>query len=137
MDNVMFVITMDNTITVWAPINSWEPHILYQRSSISMNTSETPGIVPSYPSFCILVDSAELTRALETVFNRVNGDDIANSDNLVQIADIARKTPEICLLLDQNDDSLRVWGIDVSHFNRRSDFSANGFSKWILEAPNR
>jgi hypothetical protein len=120
MDNVMFVIAVDNTITVWAPINSWEPHILYQRSSISMTTSETPGIIPSYPSFCILVDSAELTRALETVFNRVNGDDIANSDNLVQIADIARKSPEICLLLDQNDDSLRVWGIDVSHFNRRS-----------------
>jgi len=125
MDNVMFVITMDNIITVWAPINSWEPHILYQRASIPMNTPETHGIIPSYPSFCILVDSAELTRVLETVFNRVNSDDITNSDHLVQFADIARKSPEVCLLLDQNDDSLRVWGIDVSRFNRHSDFSAN------------
>lgn len=113
MDNVMFTITMDKAITVWAPINSWEPHILHQCASISMNTPETRGIIPSYPSFCILVDSAELTRALETVFNKAKGDDIANSDNLVKIADIARKNPEICLLLDQSDDSLRVWGIDV------------------------
>ena len=114
----MFTITVDNTITVWAPINSWEPHILYQRTSISMCNSEVHGSISTehLSSFCIFVDSAELTRALETVFNRLNDTDIANSDRLERIAEIARKSPEICLVLNQIDDSLCVWGIDVLPF---------------------
>lgn len=127
----MFVITMDNTVTIWSPINSWEPHILYQRASISMNTTEANNDIPSNPSFCILVDSAELTRALETVFNRINEADIASSDSLAKLAEIARKSPEICLVLNQNDDSLRVWGIDVNHFQQRlelpTNWAASGF----------
>jgi hypothetical protein len=114
MDNVMFAITVDNMVTIWAPINSWEPHILYQRASISMNPTDTHSNIPSNPSFCILIDSAELTRALETVFNRIDSADIARSGNLSRIAEIARKDPDICLVLNQTDDSLRVWGIDVS-----------------------
>ena len=116
MDNVMFTITIDNTITVWAPINSWEPYILYQRTSISMDNSATHSSIRSndlLSAFCILIDSAELTRALETIFNRMNGTDTANSDSLAKLAEIARKTPEICLVLNQHDDSLCVWGIDV------------------------
>ena len=123
MENVLFTITVDNTITVWAPINSWEPHILYQRTSISMSDSELHSSIPTeqcLSSFCILIDSAELTRALETIFNRLNGTDIANSDRLARIAEIARKSPEVCLVLNQNDDSLRVWGIDVFFFQRIS-----------------
>ncbi len=116
MENVLFTITADNMITIWAPINSWEPHILYQRTSISMSNSELHNSIPTehfLSLFCIFVDSAELTRALETIFNRLNGTDIANSDRLARITEIARKSPEICLVLNQNDDSLRVWGIDV------------------------
>jgi hypothetical protein len=115
MDNVLFTITVDNAVTVWAPINSWEPHILYQRASISMDSSQTP--IPSnttLSSFYILVDSAELTRALETVFNKMNTTDTVVSDRLAKVAEIARKSPEICLVLNQHDDSLCVWGIDVN-----------------------
>jgi len=118
MENILFTVTVDNTITVWAPINSWEPHILYQRTSISMINSEVHGPISTehLSSFCILVDTAELTRALETVFNRLNGTDLATSDRLARIAEIARKSPEICLVLNQIDDSLCVWGIDVLPF---------------------
>ena len=118
MENVLFTITVDNTVTVWAPINSWEPHILYQRTSISMSNSEIHSSIWTEPfsSFCVLVDSAELTRALETIFNRLNGTDVANSDRLASIAEIARKSPEICIVLNQIDDSLSVWGIDVLPF---------------------
>jgi hypothetical protein len=114
----MFTITVDNTITVWAPINSWEPHILYQRTSISMCNSGVHSSISTEHlfSFCIFVDSAELTRALETVFNRLNDTDIANTDRLERIAEIARKSPETCLVLNQIDDSLCVWGIDVLPF---------------------
>lgn len=115
MDNVLFTIDIDNVVTVWAPINSWEPHILFRRASISMNDSEAVGSIPAHRgSFCILVDSADLTRALETVFNRMNGKDDTTSEQLATIAGIARKGPEICLTLNQHDDSLCVWGIDVS-----------------------
>ena len=114
----MFTITVDNTITVWAPINSWEPHILYQRTSISMSNPEVHSSISTKPfsSFCIFVDSGELTGALETIFNQLTDTDIANSDRLARIAEIARKNPEICIVLNQIDDSLCVWGIDVLPF---------------------
>jgi hypothetical protein len=117
MDNVLFTISIDNNVTVWAPINSWEPHILYQRTSISMNAPEMDNPIstgPWPPAYCILVDSAEVTKALETIFNRTNGVDFASSDYLSKFVEIARKGPDICLVLKPETDSLYVWGIDVS-----------------------
>jgi len=117
MDNVLFTITTDNKVTVWAPINSWEPHILHQRTSISMNAPEIDGQIstarPS-PAYCILVDSAEVTKALETIFNRTNGVDFASSDYLSKFVEIAKKGPEICLVLEPQTNALYVWGIDVN-----------------------
>ena len=69
---------------------------------------------PWPPAYCILVDSAEVTKALETIFNRTNGVDFASSDYLSKFVEIARKGPEICLVLKPETDSLYVWGIDVS-----------------------
>ena len=117
MENVLFTIATDNTLVVWAPINSWECHVLYQRASISMDPLEINGGLhpPASPStkFCILLDSAELTRALETFFNKANGADVSTSNPSMDLSEIARKNPEICLVLNPNDDSLCIWGVDV------------------------
>jgi hypothetical protein len=115
MENVLFTITIDNTVTAWAPINSWEPHILYQRASVSMHTPQFDGAStnPHLSHFWILVDNSELTRALETVFNKSDLEKNTISDDLDTISDIARKSPEVCIALDQTDDRLMVWGIDV------------------------
>jgi hypothetical protein len=115
MENVLFTITIDNTVTAWAPINSWEPHVLYQRASISMHTPQFDGAstIPHLSHFWILVDNSELTRALETVFNKSDREKNTISDDLDTISDIARKSPEVCIALDQTDDRLLVWGIDV------------------------
>lgn len=115
MENVLFTITIDNTVTAWAPINSWEPHILYQRASVSMHTLQFDGAStkPHLSHFWILVDNSELTRALETVFNKSDQEKNTISDDLDAISDIARKSPEVCIALDQTDDRLLVWGIDV------------------------
>ena len=116
MDNVLFTIDVENTVAVWAPINSWEPHILFQRASISMNRSDVTSSIP-FPcsAFCIFVDSPELTRALETVFNRMNGNDVTSSGYSATITEIAQMGPEICLVLNQQDDNLCVWGINVNY----------------------
>jgi hypothetical protein len=86
-----------------------------------MGVAEPDGSKPSnfqLSSFCIFIDSTELTRALETVFNQMNGTDVHESDQLAKIVQIAQKGPDICLILNQIDDSLCVWGIDVSVFQR-------------------
>lgn len=135
-DNVMFAISVDNTVTVWAPINSWEPHILYQRASISMGSAQPDKYEPSIPqlsTFCIFVDSTELTRALETVFNRMNGIDVHDSDQLAKIAEIARKGPEICLMLNQVNNSICVWGIDVRIFQYNLDSQLIGTANRLYE----
>jgi hypothetical protein len=91
--------------------------MLYQRASISMDALEINKSLhqPTAPEtrFCILLDSAELTRALETFFNRINGADVSTSTHLLDLGEIARKNPEICLVLNPSDDSLCIWGIDV------------------------
>jgi len=63
--------------------------------------------------FWILVDNSELTRALETVFNKSDYEKHFITDELDAITDVARKNPEVCLALDQTGDQLLVWGIDV------------------------
>ena len=118
MDNVLFTIDVGNTVAVWAPLNSWEPHILYQRASINMQgPSDTLAGLRSAPTpstFCIVIDSTELTKALETVFNRTNGDSVGVSGKLEVVADIARKSPELCLVVSQRGDNLCIWGINVT-----------------------
>jgi hypothetical protein len=96
-------------------MNAWEPHILYQRTSIKMDNSEDHLSIAStlHTTFCILVSHSELTRALETVFNRMDGTDDSTSHTLDSVAKIAREGPEICLVLNQAGDKLCVWGIQV------------------------
>ena len=78
--------------------------------------------------FWILVDNSELTRALETVFNKSDHEKYPMADELDTITDLARKSPEVCLALDQTGDRLLVWGIDVIvHVIRRAD----SLSSWI------
>lgn len=135
MDNVMFIISADNRISIWTPINSWEPHILYQRASISLNITDAIDSgyqLSSESAFCILIDSSELTKALETIFNKMNGCDTENSVIFSKIAEIARKSPEICLILNPLGDSLSVWGIDVMVLLRslRLIGEASGLPQW-------
>ena len=136
MDNVLFTITVDNTLTAWAPINSWEPHIIYQRASISMHSPQFKDLssMASPSCFWILVDNSELTRALETVFNKSDHEKYPMADELDTITDLARKSPEVCLALDQTGDRLLVWGIDVTvHVIDR----ANSPSSWIRRPVNQ
>lgn len=108
---------MDEVITVWAPINSWEPHILYKRASISLDGSSIPTSSINLPTICcIVLDSSELTKALETMLNQINGNPIRGADMLQKISDIARESPDLCLVLNQRDNELDIWGIDVSLF---------------------
>jgi hypothetical protein len=133
MENVLFTITVDNTVTAWAPINAWEPHILYQRASVSMQSPQFDGVSsqPHLSYFWILVDNSELTRALETVFNKSDREKSPVSDELETITDIARKSPEVCLALDQNNDQLFVWGIDVIiHLLFQGNSVAIGLQNW-------
>jgi hypothetical protein len=118
MDNVLFTVDVDNTVAVWAPINSWEPHILYQRASVLVYPDAIHGAHPfteNIFAMCILVDAAELTKALETLLNRTEGDNGSTPAEL--IAGIAREAPDLCLVLSLYGNTLVVWGIDVTSFN--------------------
>jgi hypothetical protein len=106
---------MDEAITVWAPINSWEPHILYRRASLNLDTSTlyTPSMILP-PICCIVIDSSVLTKVLETMFNQSNGKPVRDADLQQKISDIARRGPDLCLVLNQRGNELDIWCIDVS-----------------------
>lgn len=116
MDNILFTIDTDGTVTLWAPINSWESHILYQRASIRSNSSDALGVEPSLQNgsaFCVLIDNTELTSALATVFNTVNATDAVVAGILAEVAEIAERSPELCLTLHEQGNTLCVWGVEV------------------------
>ena len=72
---------------------------------------------------CIVLDSSELTKALETMLNQINGNPIQGADLLQKISHIARESPDLCLVLNQRGNELDIWGIDVSLFELRSSLA--------------
>jgi hypothetical protein len=64
-------------------------------------------------TFCIVIDSTELRKALETVFNRINNETVESSERLEVVTDVARRNPELCLVVSQYGNNLCIWGIDV------------------------
>jgi hypothetical protein len=119
MTNELFVIEARNIVSVWAPINSWEPHVLYQRTAINLEfpqseispRSDIPG-----PLDVIIIHGADFTKALETVFNQSTeaNRNTALCENIEKIVDIARKAPDICLVISPREKRLAVWEINVS-----------------------
>jgi hypothetical protein len=133
MDNVLFTVDVDNTVSVWAPLNSWEPHILYQRASVPICPETVDGIRPSInraSALCILIDSTELTKALETLLNRM--DDNNGSTPAELISGLAREAPDLCLVLNLYGNKLVVWGIDVNPiiFFEQTNEEASRLQKW-------
>jgi len=113
--NVLFSIDAENTFNVWAPLNSWEPHILYQRASVNMNAygiaSRQSDLLLS-PSIGIILNSGDITVSLETFFNQYDhrispkqGDEI--------IITMAQRAPTLMLSLNLHDGKIIVWDIDV------------------------
>lgn len=117
MDNVLFTVDVNNTVSIWAPLNSWEPHILYQRASVPIYPDTIDSIRPSIhtaSALCILIDSTELTKALETLLNRMDGANSSTPTDL--ISGLAREAPDLCLVLNLYGNTLVLWGIDVTSF---------------------
>ena len=75
-----------------------------------------------------MIDSSELTKALETLFNQRNGKAFHDADILEKVSNIARKSPDLCLVLNQRGNELHVWGVDVCLLKIPANL-ANGGSK--------
>lgn len=103
--------------------------MLYKRISINLDIpSVSPASTALSPILCIVIDSSELTKALETLFNQRNGKSLHDADLLEKVSDIARKSPDLCLVLNQRGNELHVWGVDVCLLNIPTNL-ANGGSK--------
>jgi hypothetical protein len=107
---------------------------MYRRASVSLGAST--GLYPSFtlpPICCIVIDSSEFTKVLETVFNHTNGSPIRDADLQQKILDIARRGPELCLVLNQRGNELDIWCIDVRSM-KSSQMSltsqASGLQEW-------
>ena len=123
---MLFTITTDDSITIWSPINTWEPHMLYKRISINLNIpSISPASKALSPILCLVIDSSELTKALETLSNQRNGSTLQDANILEKVSDIARKSQDLFLVLNQHGNELCVWGVDVCFLNIHANF-ANG-----------
>jgi hypothetical protein len=100
--------------------------MLYKRISINLNIpSISLASKALSPILCLVIDSSELTKALETLSNQRNGNTLQDANILEKVSDIARKSPDLFLVLNQQGNELCVWGVDVCFLNIRANF-ANG-----------
>lgn len=112
---MLFTLDTSSTFTVWSPINSWEPHILYQRAATridNFNLDHIPNSLPSSPSTGVVLESGDLTAALETYFN-CNEVTTATAEETSTMAQLARKAPTLLLAFNSRDRNICIYEIDV------------------------
>jgi hypothetical protein len=129
-EGILFSVDASNTFSVWAPLNSWEPHILYQRASIRFDSFDDGSILSNTSpqhSIGLILDSGELTTSLERFFNQCDPNS-ATKETYEIISNLARKAPTLFLSLSPRHGKLYVWNIDVippsdtliSHLSRQN-----------------
>src|ERR1700721_1000991 len=94
--NVLFVIDASNVLSFWAPINAWEPHVLYQRGAIVMDTyaghiqNSPHSVSPMFHT--IIIQEDEFTKAVQPILIQKHDTVSVPSES---IADLSRKSPDI------------------------------------------
>lgn len=128
MDNVLYTICADNKIRIWAPLERHGASVLQLWNEIDMEAS----IQPRYPirpgtatrRYGFVIDSRDFSQAMERAVQREDSKD-GNHHALELLIEIATKSPEVCVVMDDRGH-MCAWGLENVGCKVRS--SANLFN---------
>lgn len=125
-DNVLYTITVDQVLRVWAPVWPHETYILQLWASVDLRASVlgsigAPGETEIRNAF--VLDSHVLNMAAATAVSRVSSD---QEDETVQtLVEVARRSPEVIAVFDSRG-RMSAWGLESVGCKTRS--TTNVFS---------
>ncbi|KAK8223278.1 WD repeat protein-like protein [Phyllosticta capitalensis] len=117
IDNVLYTICADNKVRVWVGGELHHgPEIFQLWAEIDLVESIKPrAIQPSSRSskrYAFFIDSADFALATERAVQQARDDaDTEESQALQHLIDVANRTPEVCVILD-NRGNMSAWGLE-------------------------
>lgn len=112
MENVLYTICADNKIRVWAAMDHQTPCPMQLWTEIDMHASIQPRDITQArkdaPRYGFIIDSRDFSSATEKAVQRSTG---KGNVALEHIVDVANKSPEICVIIDQYGH-MCAWGLE-------------------------
>jgi WD40 repeat protein len=119
MENVLYTICADNKIRVWTVSDHQSLSAMHLWTEIDMISSIQPRIPPEVSSsrrYGFIIDSRDFTAATERVVQRNTEKDNLALEHLVEVAN---KSPEICVIVD-DQGHMCAWALENVGSKRRS-----------------
>ena len=103
-DNVLYTVTADRVLRVWAPVFPHDAHLLQLWAVVDL-AAALPGARGA-----LLVDSMAFHRAVEAAVASA-GAGVRARETLHRLVDVANRSPEVLVVLDAHG-RLGAWGLD-------------------------
>lgn len=131
-DNVLYTITEDQVLRVWAPVFPHDVHLLQLWAVVDLSAS-----IPREPeepadefSHALIVDSQVFYRAVENAVASA-GESVKDRETLHRLVDVANRSPEVVVVFDSRG-RMSAWGLE--NVGCKSRKTTNMFS--IVNAEN-
>ncbi|KAI9784405.1 MAG: regulator of (H+)-ATPase in vacuolar membrane [Peltula sp. TS41687] len=114
INDVLYTICADNVLRIWAASDPHNLQILDMWTKIDLQESIKPRLYQpgslSTKRYAFIIDSDDFILATEQAVQGSGGDDRENHaiDHLLEVAN---RTPEVCVVLDE-DGRMSAWGIE-------------------------
>lgn len=132
VDNVLYTITTDHVLRVWAPVYPHDGHLLQLWAALDLRESipRAPGEQPDERYHALIVDSKVFRLGAEQAAATA-GDSKMEAETLQRLAEIAYRSPEVVVVFDSRG-RMSAWGFE--NVTCKSRKTINTFS--IVHAEN-
>lgn len=121
IDNVLYTVCADNRLRVWAPSNDYGSAVLKLWTEIDLRESIAPRISPertgSQRRYAFVIDSRDFSVATEKAVQQASNDEQEQSA-LAHLIEVANRSPEVCVVLDDMGN-MSAWGLESVNFKNR------------------
>ncbi|KAI9815640.1 MAG: regulator of (H+)-ATPase in vacuolar membrane [Thelocarpon impressellum] len=115
MDNILYTTCADNVLRIWAPMDPHGLQILQLWAQVDLQESIKPRLSalaePSLKRYVFIIDGRDFTAATECAVQRANPRDATDDHALDHLVEVARRSPEVCVVLDEQG-RMSAWGLE-------------------------
>ena len=115
LDHVLFSICADSKIRIWAATDPHGLQVLQFWAEIDMKEAIQPRQIEathqSSKRYAFIIDSKDFTQATERAVQAASGDALQENHALEHLLEVAKTTPEVCVVVDQRGN-MSAWGLE-------------------------
>ena len=115
LDHVLFSICADSKIRIWAATDPHGLQVLQLWAEIDMQEAIQPRQIEtldrSSKRYAFIIDSKDFNYSTERAVQATSSDDQQEHNALEHLLEVARTSPEICVVVDQHGN-MSAWGLE-------------------------